>query len=121
MLFQIITPGVGGDLPEYAKVVVDYEFYKEHDQIPFDSTFLRGRKQSFIIKPLNSEEGVNIDVIFGLFIAVRSMKKRETSKFIIKWQAAFGEKGTPPRVDPSNYYLNYKIFLFVNFNFHFMF
>ncbi|KAL0269115.1 UNVERIFIED_CONTAM: hypothetical protein PYX00_006950 [Menopon gallinae] len=87
---EIITPGSGPPPSDYCRVTVDYSFYKEHDQESFDSTYLRG-------KPARLCLSIG-EIIPGLELAIRSMKRNENSRFLIKWEAAFGRQGCPPRI-----------------------
>lgn len=95
LLFQIISEGTGPVVSQQSRVTVDYSFYKEHDEESFDSTYLRG-------KPDKLRLGLG-EMIPGLEVAIRSMKKNESSRFLIKWEVAFGKQGCPPRIGRGIY------------------
>ncbi|KDR15352.1 inactive peptidyl-prolyl cis-trans isomerase FKBP6 isoform X2 [Zootermopsis nevadensis] len=88
-----IQPGSGCIVPERALVTVHYNAYVEYGDEPYDSTWLRGYPkmghlgQSFII---------------GLDIGIASMKKGETSRFLLHPDVAYGKLGCPPRIPQKN-------------------
>ena len=79
-------------MPDPVEVTIHYNFYKEHDENPFDSSYLRGRPYKFRLDEA---------VIPGLAMAVKTMRKNENSRFLIKYHVAFKEHGVPPRIPPS--------------------
>lgn len=89
---QEIRPGFGRTVPERAAVTIHYNAYVEYGDEPYDSTWLRGYpvvgrlEESFIV---------------GLNISIASMKKGETSKFLIHPDVAYGKMGCPPRIPQS--------------------
>ncbi|XP_067131100.1 inactive peptidyl-prolyl cis-trans isomerase FKBP6-like [Centruroides vittatus] len=90
---KVLKTGFGTELPNKAFVTIHYNAYLEYNDEPFDSTRLRGTPLKFVL-------GDN-RVIEGLDIAVATMKKGETSQFLIKSLYAYGEMGCPPRIPPS--------------------
>ncbi|XP_067129630.1 inactive peptidyl-prolyl cis-trans isomerase FKBP6-like [Centruroides vittatus] len=90
---KVLKRGFGKELPSKAFVTIHYNAYFEFRDEPFDSTRLRGTPFKFVL-------GDN-RVIEGLDIAVATMKKGETSQFLIKSLYALGEMGCAPRIPPS--------------------
>lgn len=92
VVLQLIQAGSGCTVPENAVVTVHYNAYVEYGDEPYDSTWLRGY-------PLvcDLREGF----IPGLSIGIASMKKGETSRFLIHPDMAFRKMGCPPRIPPS--------------------
>ena len=65
-------------------------FYLLEDQDePFDSTYLRGKSERHRLKDNR--------LIYGLDVAIRSMKNHEKAEFIFEPKYGFGEMGCPPR------------------------
>lgn len=79
-----------------------YAAYVEFAEYPFDVTRLRHKK------PYQVRIG-NCEVIPGLEMAIKSMKKDEKSKFLIHPDLAFGEKGIPPRIPPGRFHVIFNI------------
>lgn len=78
-----------GVVPLKASITIHYSLYLEGQDGPFDSTVIRGRPVRFRLDE---------DVFYpGLFIAIKSMRKKERSEFLIEPLYAFGERGCPPR------------------------
>ena len=48
-----------------------------------------------------SEQGRDVNVIWGVDIAVATMYKKEISQFLFSPQYAYGEMGCPPRIPPD--------------------
>jgi FK506-binding protein 6 len=91
-MLQEIRPGIGCIVPEGAVVTVHYNAYIEYSDEPYDSTWLRGY-------PMTGRLGQGF--IAGFDIAIGSMKKGETSKFLIHPDKAYGGMGCPPRIPQS--------------------
>jgi len=89
---KLIRAGSGCLVPENAVVTVHYNAYVEYDDEPYDSTWLRGY-------PLVCH--VYEGFIPGLSIGIASMKKGETSRFLIHPDMAFKKMGCPPRIPPN--------------------
>lgn len=82
--------GGGESVMDGAEVHIHYNGYLEHSDEPFDSTRLRNKKQ---IIQLGKGQ-----LIPGLEIGVKSMKKNEFAYFLISHEYAYGDMGCPPRV-----------------------
>jgi FK506-binding protein 6 len=81
-------------VPEGAHVTLHYNGYKEYYDEPFDSTYLRRI-------PLRLRLGQG-KCIMGFEEAVLTMRKGETSKFMIHPDLAYGQRGCEPRIPKSN-------------------
>jgi FK506-binding protein 6 len=92
VILQLIQAGFGCPVPENAVVTVHHNSYVEYSDEPFDSTWLRGH-------PVVCD--VSQGFYPGLSIAIASMKKGETSKFLIHPDLAFKKMGCPPRIPRS--------------------
>ncbi|XP_023290805.1 inactive peptidyl-prolyl cis-trans isomerase FKBP6 isoform X2 [Orussus abietinus] len=86
--------GVGETMPYNSQVTVHYIGYLEHQDDPFDSTYIRGKPAV-----LRLNEG---QLLPGLEIAIASMKKHETSLFLIQPSLAYMELGCMPLVPPNS-------------------
>ena len=75
--------GVGDNIPDGASVTFHYTGFLEHNDEPFDSTVLRGRPER---KLLDAGQ-----ILPGLNIAIKTMRRGETSRFLIWPQYAFGK------------------------------
>ncbi|XP_069692399.1 inactive peptidyl-prolyl cis-trans isomerase FKBP6-like isoform X2 [Periplaneta americana] len=95
-----MKPGSGSLVPEGAYVTVHYNAYVEYGDEPYDSTWLRGQPLSFRL-----QRGY---VIIGLDVAISSMKKGETSRFLIHPDLGYGKMGCPPRI-PQNAELLFEV------------
>lgn len=96
-----------GQVPDNALVTVHYSLYCDETDEPFDSTSSHGKPKKI---HLNTDS-----VICGLEVAIKSMKKKEKSEFIIHYSLAFGETGAPPRICPkSNVYAKIEVIDFVH-------
>ncbi len=85
-------------------LIVHYNAYFEMNDEPFDSTHLRNKTFEFKL-------GAN-QIVFGLEVAVASMKLHEKSQFIFAPDYYCGKQGCEPRVPkdtPGNYYKKEKI------------
>jgi len=96
VVLQVIQEGAGCIVPENAVVTVHYNAYVEYDDEPYDSTWLRGY-------PLVCD--LCQGFIPGLCVGIASMKKGETSRFLIHPDMAFRKMGCPPRIPPSKLHL----------------
>lgn len=77
-------------MPSDAFVVFNFNAFRDNEDEPFDSTFMRNR----VIKARLGKG----EVILGLEEAILSMKKSEKSQFLIHYDLAYGEQGCPPRI-----------------------
>jgi len=91
-VLQEVRPGSGCIVPKRSVVTVHYNAYVEYGDEPYDSTWLRGY-------PKVGQLGHCF--IIGLDIAIASMKKGETSRFLIHPNVAYGKMGCPPRIPQS--------------------
>lgn len=85
--------GVGEAVPPGAQITVKYVGYFEFRDEPFDSSFLRGHTETYMLG-----DG---SLLPGLEIAISSMRKHETAIFIVHPDLAFGNFGCPPRIPPN--------------------
>ncbi|XP_071538446.1 inactive peptidyl-prolyl cis-trans isomerase FKBP6 [Panulirus ornatus] len=97
-----IRPGIGGGIPSKASVTFHYNCYIQFVDEPFDSSFLRNKPEKKVV-----DSG---DMLPGLNIAIKTMRKNETSRFLIRSQYAFKEVGCPPRI-PGNETILYEIYV----------
>uniref|UniRef100_A0A2P2I7B5 peptidylprolyl isomerase n=2 Tax=Hirondellea gigas TaxID=1518452 RepID=A0A2P2I7B5_9CRUS len=99
---KIVKEGVGASLTAGTTVWFHYRCYLEYGDEPIDSTHLRG-------KTTKAKLG-NGDVLQCLDIAVSSMRLKETARFLVQPNYAFGKQGCPPRI-PGNATLFYDVSL----------
>jgi FK506-binding protein 6 len=92
IILQVVRPGSGCTVPTNAVVTVHYNAYVEYGDEPYDSTWLRGYPTV-----CHLYEGF----IPGLTVGIASMKKGETSRFLIHPDMAYGKMGCPPRIPQS--------------------
>ena len=78
-----------GEVPSRATITIHYSLYLEGQDEPYDSSILRGKCERYIL-----DDG---QLLPGLEIAIKSMKKKEHSEFLISSAYGFGEFGCPPR------------------------
>lgn len=78
-----VRPGIGGDIPSKASVTFHYSAYLQFIDEPFDSSFLRNKPEKKVVDSGNMLPGLNI--------AIKTMRKNETARFLVKSQYAFGE------------------------------
>lgn len=92
---KIIKSGLetAGSMKKGATVTIHYALFLENQDEPFDSSYLRGKKDRF-----KMDEG---GLIMGLEIGIKSMLKLEKAEFLISSDYAFGAIGCPPRI-PKN-------------------
>lgn len=83
--------GSGPVVPPDAAVYIHYSSYLENDEVPFDVSFLRNKNPVRFVLGHNS-------LIAGMEIAVRTMRKKEKSQFLIHPDLAYGKMGCPPRI-----------------------
>lgn len=95
-----VSPGIGSDIPSGSVITFHYSAFLEYGDEPFDSTILRKKPERRTLDGL--------DLLPGLNIALKTMRKNETSRFLIKPYYAFGKLGCPPRV-PGNETILYEI------------
>ena len=93
VLKKVLRQGVGEVVPEGALCKVHYNGYIENQDVPFDSSRLRRRPQSFRLG--------RCEVITGWDIGLKTMRKDEIAKFLISHEYAFGKMGCPPRIPPK--------------------
>lgn len=74
------------------RVIYHRNFYVEGEDLPFDSTYLKNKKDTIC---LSLNEGLHLP---GFLQALETMKEGERSYFIIGYQQMFKELGCPPRV-----------------------
>jgi len=79
-----------GSVPAGATVTLHYSLALEGQDEPFDSSYLRGRSERYKLS-----EG---QLIEGMEIGIRTMKKNEKAMFMINWVYAYGQIGCPPRI-----------------------
>lgn len=72
------------------RVTIAYNAYMENENASFDSTYLRGEHKTFVTG--------DFEVLDGLELAVKSMKRKEESQFIIPSDLLFGKFGCMPRI-----------------------
>ncbi|XP_005089179.1 inactive peptidyl-prolyl cis-trans isomerase FKBP6 [Aplysia californica] len=93
VLKEMKTPGIGGLVAEGALVSFHYNAYTDVGQAPYDSSRLRDQYSKLRL-------GTG-QCIRGLELALLSMKKHETARFLIHHDYAYGEMGCPPRIPKS--------------------
>ncbi|KAE8752448.1 hypothetical protein FOCC_FOCC000919 [Frankliniella occidentalis] len=91
---RIIREGIGEIISPNALVRLHYEGYMEFNEVPFDSTLLRGQSAEFVL-------GCS-GMIPGLDMGVATMRSREKAEFILQPSVAFGAIGCPPRIPPNS-------------------
>ncbi|CAL4140765.1 unnamed protein product, partial [Meganyctiphanes norvegica] len=74
--------------------------YLEYSDEPFDSSLLRNKPSKMKLD--------NGDVLPGLNIAIKTMRKNEQARFLINQQYAYGKIGCPPRI-PGDATILYEI------------
>jgi len=79
-----------GSVPEDATITIHYSLKLEGQDEPFDSSVLRGRPERYKLK-----DG---QLIAGLEMGIKTMKKGEKAQFLIDWNYAYGRYGCPPRI-----------------------
>ena len=79
-----------GSVPEDSTITIHYSLKLEGQDEPFDSSVLRGRPERYKLK-----DG---QLIAGLEMGIKTMKKGEKAQFLIDWNYAYGRYGCPPRI-----------------------
>jgi len=82
-----------GSVPEDSTITMHYSLQLEGQDEPFDSSILRGRPERYKLG-----DG---QVIEGLEVGIKTMKKGEKAQFLIDWMYAYGQFGCPPRIPPK--------------------
>lgn len=85
--------GVGQIIPFDAQVTIKYLGHFEYNDEPFDSSFTRGRAETYRLN-----QG---SLLPGLEIGISTMKKHEIAIFIVHPDLAFGRFGCLPRIPPN--------------------
>ncbi|XP_053979048.1 inactive peptidyl-prolyl cis-trans isomerase FKBP6 isoform X1 [Hylaeus volcanicus] len=85
--------GVGPIVPSDAQVTIKYVGHFEYTDEPFDSSFARGRADTYRLN-----QGM---LIPGLEMAISSMQKHEIAVFIVHPDLAYGKFGCAPRIPPN--------------------
>ncbi|XP_065158112.1 inactive peptidyl-prolyl cis-trans isomerase FKBP6 [Atheta coriaria] len=88
---RIFREGKGDVIPKNCKVTYHYKAYQELEALAFDSTYTRRKPEISRID----------NILYGLGVAITSMKIREKSQFLIKPEWAYGVNGIPPRIPPK--------------------
>jgi FK506-binding protein 6 len=97
---SIIHHGAGMVVPSNSLCRVHYNAYKELDDEPFDSSYLRNRQKQFKLG-----QG---ETILGWEIGVPTMKRGETARFLFSPDYGYGKLGCPPRI-PANAWTMFEI------------
>ncbi|XP_074640977.1 inactive peptidyl-prolyl cis-trans isomerase FKBP6-like [Tubulanus polymorphus] len=90
---MVLKEGAGARVPDGAFVRVHYNGFLEYSDEPYDSSRLRDCPEKFTVG--------ESEVIPGWEIAVKTMKKGELSRFLIKSDYSYGPRGCPPRIPPA--------------------
>jgi FK506-binding protein 6 len=89
-------------VPDNCNVFVHYIMCGQDIEDPFDSTVLRGYPCRLDLRTK--------DAIPGIYTAIRSMHLREVAKVWIRQDMAYGVLGCPPRIPPSETFIECFIF-----------
>ncbi|XP_034251187.1 inactive peptidyl-prolyl cis-trans isomerase FKBP6 isoform X2 [Thrips palmi] len=87
---RVLRQGIGEKLPKDCLVTIHYDAYLEFNEVPYDSSTLRGKAWEFVLG--------NSGVLIGLDLAVATMREKEKAEFILHPSVAFGKMGCPPRI-----------------------
>lgn len=92
---KVIRPGLDleGLVPDRGTVTIHYKMFVEGQDETFDSTWLRGKPERFQL-----DDG---QMLPGMELSLKSMKKKERSRFLIDPVYGYGAMGCPPRI-PGN-------------------
>ncbi|XP_015916772.2 inactive peptidyl-prolyl cis-trans isomerase FKBP6-like [Parasteatoda tepidariorum] len=93
ILKEVMKRGSGILIPDKSVVMMHYDAYLENQEEPFDSTRLRKRPYKFLFGDNN--------LLPGLELSIKTMKKDEMSRFLVSPDYAYGTMGCPPRIPPS--------------------
>ncbi|KAK4301007.1 hypothetical protein Pmani_026828 [Petrolisthes manimaculis] len=85
-----LWPGVGDDLPSGASVVFHFSAFLQYCDEPFDSSHLRNKPERKLV-----DMG---EMILGLNLAIKTMRKGEIARFLIQSEYAYGKLGCLPRI-----------------------
>lgn len=96
----VLREGVGELLDDMSYVTIHYNSYFEHNDEPFDSTYIRKSPHKFRLN--------NGDILPGLNAAVATMKRTEKSQFLVHPDYAYGANGCFERV-PKNATILYEV------------
>lgn len=86
--------GVGQIVPEDSIVLIHYVAHFENIIEPFDVSYLHGNRP----RRCSLGEG---ELLPGLEIAIKTMRKGEHARFLIHPDLAYRELGCPPRIPPN--------------------
>jgi FKBP-type peptidyl-prolyl cis-trans isomerase FklB len=88
--YEVITEGTGPMPLVTDKVKVHYRGTLINSDLPFDSSYDRGQPATFGLS----------QVIKGWTEGLQLMKTGSKFKFYIPYNLAYGERGSPPKIDP---------------------
>ncbi len=88
--YEVITEGTGPMPLVTDKVKVHYRGTLTNSNTPFDSSYDRGQPATFGLS----------QVIKGWTEGLQLMKTGSKFKFYIPYNLAYGERGSPPKIDP---------------------
>lgn len=88
--YEVITEGTGPMPVVTDKVKVHYRGTLINSDLPFDSSYDRGQPATFGLS----------QVIKGWTEGLQLMKTGSKFKFYIPYNLAYGERGSPPKIDP---------------------
>ena len=83
-----------GSVPDNGVVKIHYSMHLEGQDEPYDSSILRGKPEKYSI-------GAEGQLLPGMELGIKTMKKNEKAQFLINPNYAFGRFGCPPRI-PAN-------------------
>ncbi|XP_039299830.1 inactive peptidyl-prolyl cis-trans isomerase FKBP6-like [Nilaparvata lugens] len=93
---RMIKQGMGEMISNAGVVYYHYSAYVNLQEEPFDNSYLRRHR-----RPERLVLGKG-EVLIGVELALKTMKKGEVSQFIVEPEYAFGKLGCPPRVPPES-------------------
>ncbi|GFY64154.1 inactive peptidyl-prolyl cis-trans isomerase FKBP6 [Trichonephila inaurata madagascariensis] len=99
-MWLVLICTAGQVIPDKSVVFVHYDAYLDDRKEPFDSTRLRRKPFKFLLGDGN--------LIPGLEMGIKTMKKGELSRIMVHPSYAFGEMGCPPRI-PANAEILYEV------------
>ncbi|GFR29616.1 inactive peptidyl-prolyl cis-trans isomerase FKBP6 [Trichonephila clavata] len=100
ILKEVLICTAGEVIPDKSVVFVHYDAYLDDRREPFDSTRLRKKPYKFLLGDGN--------LIPGLEMGIRTMKKGELSRIMVHPSYAYGDMGCPPRI-PENAEILYEV------------
>ncbi|XP_031632253.1 inactive peptidyl-prolyl cis-trans isomerase shutdown-like [Contarinia nasturtii] len=87
---RIISEGKGEVMQSYnCRIEWTFSMFFENESNAFDSK----------TKPITAEIS---EMLIGIQIAVKTMRKKEEAQFVIDYKLMFGEMGCPPRIKPKS-------------------